>query len=157
MNAAGDFVGVTWSGGGPGDPDGVYARRVRADGTPQGPAFQVNSYTTGSQRWSSGRDQPDRRVHHGAGRPNTRARGEIQGQRFDADGVKIDEFVVNVYTTGDQTQPWAAMDESGNFVVVWQSTDASYSSNVIARRFDASGARLGTSSWSIAPPPGGRR
>ena len=31
------------------------------------------------------------------------------------------EFQVNSYTTGHQTTPAAAMDGSGNFVVVWQS------------------------------------
>jgi hypothetical protein len=48
MDDDGDFV-VTWSGNGPTDDSGVYAKRFNAAGAAQGPEFRVNTFTTGSQ------------------------------------------------------------------------------------------------------------
>jgi len=70
----------------------------------------------------------------------------IGGRRFDRNGLaQGDEFEV---TSGDAVQyfPHAAVDDSGNFVVVWQrfSTDPA-SSAVMAQRYDRTGAPAGTS------------
>ena len=56
-----------------------------------------------------------------------------------------EEFQVNVHTTGDQETPAVAVDGSGNFVVVWRTFGQDGNqSGVFARRYDASGAALGT-------------
>lgn len=46
----------------------------------------------------------------------------VYAQRHAADGTPIgDPFPVNSYTAGDQHAPAIAMDDSGNFLIVWQS------------------------------------
>ena len=55
------------------------------------------------------------------------------------------EFQVNTYTTGDQTTPSVAIDETGDFVVVWESAGQDGAcSGVFGARFDRHGTRLGT-------------
>src|SRR5204862_333266 len=55
------------------------------------------------------------------------------------------EFMVNTYTTGLQWYPAVASDASGNFVVVWESLGQDGGlDGVFRRRFDASGAALGS-------------
>jgi hypothetical protein len=126
----GAFV-VAWQSGGYGfEPDGdgagVFARRFDAAGVPAGPDFQVNTYTTGSQRdphvaaasgggfvvvWQSG-------GYYGGAQDGSDA--GIFGQRFDASGAPVGpEFQANTYTTGTQGYPDVAVDAAGNFVVVW--------------------------------------
>jgi hypothetical protein len=46
----------------------------------------------------------------------------IQGQRYEAGGTAAGtQFLVNSYTTGDQSVPAVAVDGNGDFVVAWQS------------------------------------
>lgn len=49
----------------------------------------------------------------------------IYAQRFSADGTPLDlPFLVNsTYTVDDQSAPAVAIDDHGNFVIVWQSLD----------------------------------
>ena len=55
-----------------------------------------------------------------------------------------DEFHVNQYTTGTQNNSAVAMDNTGNFVVVWQSNGQDGSSDgIYARRYNAGGTALG--------------
>ncbi|MGE5608156.1 MAG: hypothetical protein ACM359_02785, partial [Bacillota bacterium] len=49
MDAAENLV-IAWSGVGPDDPDGIYARRFDATGTALGDGFRVNTYTEGKQQ-----------------------------------------------------------------------------------------------------------
>lgn len=55
------------------------------------------------------------------------------------------EFQVNTHTPNDQITPAVAMDERGNFVVVWRSylQDGS-SGGIFGQRFDASANRVGS-------------
>ena len=55
------------------------------------------------------------------------------------------EFQVNTYTTGVQAAPSVAVDTSGNFVVVWQSSGPDGSSDgVFGQRFNNTGTPQGT-------------
>jgi hypothetical protein len=144
MDAGGDFV-VAWQSRGQDDPsdtsplgDGVFAQRYDAAGSAQGPEFQVNSFTTGSQfgphiamdadgdfvvAWQSlGQDGSDWGVF---------------GQRHNATGVpQGPEFQVNTTTTNGQLSPAVAMDADGDFVVAWQSLGQDGSNwGVFARHF----------------------
>lgn len=71
---------------------------------------------------------------------------DIHGQRFDFWGREVgDEFVINSLVTGDQIEPDVAIDDAGNFVVVWSGageTDDT-GSGVFGQRFDADGNKLG--------------
>ncbi len=50
---------------------------------------------------------------------------DIKAQRFDFWGREIgDEILINSITTGDQVEPDVAIDDDGNFVVVWSGTAA---------------------------------
>lgn len=55
------------------------------------------------------------------------------------------EFQVNTFTEDDQSNPSAAMDVSGNFVVVWDSYphQDGDSGGIYAQRFDSAGRRQG--------------
>ena len=78
--------------------------------------------------------------------PNTDGNGYgILAQRYDAVGSPVgSQFVVNTFTTGDQTLPRVAMNDTGAFVVIWHSAGQDGSSRgVYGQRFDASGASAG--------------
>ena len=70
----------------------------------------------------------------------------VYAQRYNASGVpQGGEFRVNTYTTNGQTSPSVAMDDHGNFVVVWESAfqDGSVL-GVYGQRFGATGVPLGS-------------
>jgi hypothetical protein len=149
VNAAGDFV-VAWQGVGSDGTDtsswSVHAQRFDATGAPQGGQFQVNTYTTGYQRYPEvGIDDQGAFVvvWESAGSNGTdTSEFSVQGQFYDAGGNPVGgEFQVNSYTSNKQTAPSvSAIDAEGNFVVVWDSwgsfgTDTWYQS-VQGQRFN---------------------
>jgi hypothetical protein len=150
----GGYVVVWTSEGGPGtDTNFTSVQAQRFDGSgPVGGQFQVNSYTTGLQRYpavtpldgggfvvawqsdsSSGSDRSDL---------------SVQAQRFNASGNPVGgQFQVNTFTTGAQAVPAVGQDGGNGFVVVWTSeggagTDQSTTS-AQGRRFNAAGEPSG--------------
>ncbi len=126
MNSAGNFV-VVWASS-DGSFYGVSGRRYDAAGAPQGPEFQVNTYTTGIQNrpavavaasgdfvvvWETyGQDGSD---------------DGIFGRAYNAAGApQGGEFLVNEVTGGAQRQPRVAMDPKGSFEVVWRADTTGY-------------------------------
>jgi hypothetical protein len=72
-------------------------------------------------------------------------RGSIFARRWTSAGAALaSEFQVNIVTVGNQSLPRVAADDSGDFVVTWESEnqDGSYT-GVFARRFGASGTAVG--------------
>ncbi len=71
----------------------------------------------------------------------------VYAQLFDANGVaQGGEFLVNTTTVNDQNAPSVAMDDSGNFVIAWESTgqdDPDGKKGVYAQLFDANGVAQG--------------
>ena len=69
----------------------------------------------------------------------------VYGQRYDAVGMaQGSEFLVNTNTAADQYGPSVAMNDSGGFVVAWDSSGQDGSGQgVYVQRFDAAGAKLG--------------
>jgi hypothetical protein len=122
-DVAGNFV-VVWYADGPGDPNlGVFGRRYASDGTPLGPEFLVNTYTTGYQ-WGArvGADASGNFVVVWHSYPQDGPTSGVFGQRYAASGAPSGpEFRVNTYTTGHQAYPAVAVDGAGNFVVAWTS------------------------------------
>jgi hypothetical protein len=151
---AGNFI-VVWNSAGSSGSDtsgfSIQGQRFDASGSPIGGEFQVNSYTTGYQKYpavarnSSGNfvvvwESPGSAGSDSSGR-------SVHGQPYDASGAPIGgEFQVNTYTTNSQINPSVASDSAGNFVVVWQSNGSVDSSNVSVQgqRYDASGSPIGT-------------
>jgi hypothetical protein len=146
MAPDGGFV-VVWSDAGQDGSDDVIARRFDSAGSPAGPEFLVNSYTSFSQEF------PDVAAD-GAGNFvvvwtsfNQDGFGDgIFGQRLDRFGNAVgSEFAVNTHTTHDQTFPSVAVAPAGDFVVVWQS----YWQNgdfrgIFGQSFQADGLRMGS-------------
>ena len=69
---------------------------------------------------------------------------DVVARRFDAAGVaQGPDFVVNTYTFRWQYDPSVGIDDSGNFVVVWNNTFGSGIQGTFGQRYDASGQRRG--------------
>jgi len=137
MNAAGNFV-VAWQGPGSSQED-IFARRFDPNGQPLGDEFLVNSFTTNRQRcpkvainvagnfvivWESERltEQTINWV--------------TSCQLFDANSLPIgEEFQANLLT--DCRYPDVAMDDNGNFAIIWMQEKSSNS--IIARMYNADG------------------
>lgn len=148
IDSAGNFVIAWQSFGQPGGSStDVYARRYNADGVAQGDEFRVNTYTTGIQSTPAvAMDSAGNVViaWQGAGTGDTTG---IHAQRFDAAGQLVGlEFKVNSYTTNAQTEAVAAMDDDGDFVVVWKSSGqvGGNQFDLYAQRFDSAGTAQGS-------------
>jgi hypothetical protein len=115
-DAAGNFV-VLWHSYGQGGSDiGVFGQRYDALGRPAGAEFAVAR--EGASPDVAVETQGDFVVTwtgtYGYG-------AEVFGQRYDEGGEpEGGEFVANTLTYFWQFQPSVAVDDSGNFVVVWQ-------------------------------------
>ena len=128
---------------------GVYMRMYDRNNNPLTGEMLVNTYTIGNQTspsiamdasgdfvvvWASQGQDPD-------------GSWGIYGQRFNSVGQKVGgEFRVNSNYTNDQVAPAVAMDDFGNFVVVWATDGQSYSyfNDIHAQRFDADGQMVGS-------------
>jgi hypothetical protein len=143
--ADGDFV-VVWSSlgslGTDSDLSSVQAQRYAADGSPQGPQFQVNTETLLSQFAPAVAVWPEGDfvvTWQGAGSGDDSG---IYAQRYAADGsAQGVEFPVNTYTTFDQYSSSVTASSNGDFIVAWESfgspgTDSG-SLSIQARRFGA--------------------
>ena len=138
-NAAGKFVVVWESYGSDGTDDSrrsVHGQRFAADGSPQGPEFQVNSHTTDNQIYSDVTLLTDGDFvvvwEHEDWTDSSNS--GVRAQRYTSDGSPLgNEFQVNTYTTGIQRSASVAALPAGRFVVAWTSepspgTDTSYGS-----------------------------
>ncbi len=130
MDPNGDFV-VVWAGDGPNLAPGIWARLYSSFGTPLTDPFQVNSYLEGTETnpsvamdgkgnfevtWTC--DDTGRSVGG-----STTTADNIYMRRFNNQGVALDagDILVNTTVAGAQDESNVAMDQNGNFVVVWQS------------------------------------
>jgi len=152
-DSAGNFVVVWQSYGSPGTATSgwsVQAQRYSAGGSAVGGQFQVDTETSGYQRFPSVASDPagdffvvwQSQITAGA------ATNSVQGQRYDASGTTVGEqFQVNTYTTNGQYYPSVASDSHGNFVVVWSSNGSPGSdtsgTSVQGQRYKANGAAVG--------------
>jgi len=146
VGASGFVVAWASSGGYGGAPADVFAQRFAGDGSPVGPEFRVNTYTTGSQSVPAVAGSPTGDFvvvwgGEGAGDPG----GGVFGQRFSASGAPLGpEFRINTYTTDLQFAPSVGADASGYFVVAWSSGGyGGAPADVLAQRFVSDGTPLG--------------
>ncbi|MFO1002602.1 MAG: Ig-like domain-containing protein [Planctomycetaceae bacterium] len=65
----------------------------------------------------------------------------VYGQRYDRDGVAVgSEFQINTTTSNNQTNAVVAVDATGAFIVVWESSSQDGSgSGIYTRRYDSDG------------------
>lgn len=115
-------------------------------GSGVGAEFQVNTFTTNSQRVSSAAADSDGNfvVVWQSGGQDGSVEG-VFGQRYDAAGNPLgSEFQVNSSTMDAQSLPSVASDSAGNFVVVWQDDALDGSDKgVFGQRYDTSGTPVG--------------
>src|SRR5688572_24651372 len=141
MDADGDFV-VAWeSTGQDGSSGGIFAKRFNAAGVPEAGEFQVNTFTTNGQEDPSVAIDPSGNfvvTWMSFGQQSGGTRG-IYAKRFNAAGVALSgDLHVNTITTDNHRTPAIAMDDDGDFVIVWRS-DAS---GVNAQRYNSIGAKV---------------
>ena len=117
--------------------------------SPLGNDFQVNSYTTSDQRLPAlaVEEDGDFVVVWQSQDQDGDAYG-LFGQRYDSAGSPSGgEFSINGSIAGDQSRASLALFESGEFVVVWDSTsspaDDVDNRSILARRFASDGSPLG--------------
>ena len=135
-----DFL-VVWN-----ELNDIFARLYDASGSPLGASLQVNTYTTGQQRFGRATSLSDGSfvvVWDSQGSVGTDGDGlSIQGRRLAADGSFLGgQFQANADTTGGQSEPSVAALPSDEFLVVWQGPGVSL--DIFGRRFDSGGSPLG--------------
>ncbi len=166
-DGAGNIIVVWESEEEDGDETGIYARRFDSAGNPLGAAFQVNTFTSGSQSdpvvavdaagnfaiaWV---DEGRSFIIDGGAGTITEERG-IYVRRYNSSGVPlgVEELADRddtVFLIGSPDIPQIprrlaiAMNDSGEFVLTWDRflTGTGAEVGVFARRFSSSGAGLG--------------
>lgn len=139
--AGGGFIAVWSSGASAGTDlfdDSIQGRLYGADGQPEGPPFQVNSYTTGDQRYPSVATTPNGDFivvwgHQGVN-INDPTRG-IHAQRFDSVGTPQGNLIqlVGPHPAG----PEVAATADG-FLTIWHDDE------IFGQRVDAAGMPVGS-------------
>ena len=155
--ADGDFLAVWHSfGSAHSDTSGhsIQAQRFASNGTPIGPEFQINTYTTSDQVYPAVAASPSGDfvvVWSSNGSSGTDTYWtSVQGQRFDAAGDSIgDQFQVNTHTPHSQNLPAVGVASDGSFLVAWDSGTPGFEAGpdgshvgVMARRFAPDGTPL---------------
>ncbi|MCP3964611.1 MAG: hypothetical protein GY719_42825 [bacterium] len=152
----GDFVVVWQSSGSAGtdsSTDSIQAQLYASDGSTTGVEFQVNIWTTDAQRRPAVALDTDGDfvvVWESLGSAGSDSSSfSIQGQRYASDGSAAgDEIQVNTTTTDAQRLPAVAMDDDGDFVVVWDSQSSSGSDSssysVQGQRYASDGSAVAT-------------
>ena len=143
-DALGNFVVVWQSSSQDGSLTGIYGQRYAAAGTPLGPEFRVNTFTTSNQfspRVAS--DASGNSVAVWTSQLQDGSSFGIYAQRYGSAGAPAGpEFRVNTYTTGSQFIPEVSAAGTGSFVVAWMSPDGG-DYGIFAQRYSAAGAPLG--------------
>jgi len=146
LDSGGNFMVVWHSNAEDGSNLGIFGQRYAATGTPAGPEFQVNTYTTNAQAYPAVATDASGNVvvvWHSSLQDGSLT--GIFGQRYAAAGAPLGgEFRVNTYTTGYQSLPDVVTDAGGNFVVAWASYGQDGSTyGIFGQRFAATGGTLG--------------
>jgi hypothetical protein len=133
-----------------GSDNGVFARRMKSTGLPEGGEIAVNQTTAGAQDQAAIASLSDGRffvvwrsvVSRDGGGSDT----DIFLRRFSAAGVALaDEQLVNTFIAGNQAEPAISVLGTDQIIVAWQSAGQDGSgTGVYAQRFGADGAKVGS-------------
>jgi hypothetical protein len=144
-DGTGNYVIVWQSSGQDGSGLGVYAQLYNTAGVVQGAEFRVNTTTLNDQSLPAvAMDNAGDFVVTWSGNGT----GDVAGvfaQRYNPAGVKQGgQFRVNTTTLNDQSLPAVAMDQTGDFIVAWQSYGQDGSGlGAYAQRYNATGVKQG--------------
>ena len=140
MSSDGRFV-IAWEAPGidSGNTYGVFAQRYSVNGAPQGGEFPVNTEVSGDQSGVSVSMDANANfviTWESAGQDHGNTRG-IFGQRYDPNGSPIGgEFPINTTTSSNQVNASVAMDDQGDYVVVWSGNGIGDSDGVFGTVYD---------------------
>jgi len=113
----------------------VFGSRFSASGVPLATEFQVNTYTSSYQGTASVDVAPSGDFVVVWLSANQIGTASVFGQRFQSDGVAIGtEFHVNIATENSSSDPHVAVEDGGDFTVVWRQSGL-----LAARRFSSTG------------------
>ena len=139
---AGNFV-VAWQGE-DADKEGIFARMFDNAGVATTGEIAVNNITSGKQKHPDvGMDSSGDFVVAWEGED---AEDEgIFARRFDSSGAaQGTEFQVNTETDDSQKRPTVAMDDSGDFVIAWESEEQDGDkAGVFGQEYTSAGAKVG--------------
>ncbi len=110
-----------------------------------GPETKVNTNTPGSQSQPSiATDAAGNYIVTWQSDSQDGSGYGIYAQRFNAAGIALgSEFLVNSFTTGNQTNSVVAVDASGNFVIAWSGAGQQDDSGIYAKKYNSTGTALG--------------
>jgi len=126
----------------------IIGRLFDPNGTPRTDAFEVSTIRFGSvTRPSIAMDNAGRFVVTWDGDPNLAGLDDIHARLYDPNGTPLGEqFLVNTTTTCAQQYPQAAMNDDGEFVIVWDcriDPNADNQRDIFGQRFSSSGEFIG--------------
>jgi hypothetical protein len=146
MDADGDFA-VAWTGPGDGGTPSAFVRRFTADGTAQGDEMSVATAAELAPDVGLGMSAAGAFVVTWGAYANNQGvfSGDVSARLYTPAGAPAGSaFVVNQTLTGAQTDPSAAMDAQGNFVIAWANyAETGGELDLYASHFNATGARDG--------------
>ncbi len=125
----------------------IMTRLYNADGTAKTEPFEVSTIRFSSiTRPSIAMDKAGHFVVAWDGDPNFASLDDIHARIFEPNGTAIGEqFTVNTTIEGPQQNPQAAINDRGQFIIVWDSKiDPNVNErDIFAQRYDGSGRPLG--------------
>jgi hypothetical protein len=136
----GSFI-TAWTEASDGSETSIAARRFGDDGVPLAGNFTVNSGTAGYQVLPAISADDDGSfvvtfASYGGDDGNDDGTAGVFARRFDADGAAIgDDFQVNTYTTGNQTDPDVGVQPA--VASSWCGRTAAERSSIVGRIYDA--------------------
>ena len=138
MDDNGNFVAI-WD-----DVAGFHAHLYDSNGVPQGTQFTIDSDISAGNGAVAMTGDGDFVVvwrTTGGGDGDGRA---VLARRYDATGTALENaFLVNTTTANDQTSPSVAVDDAGNYVVVWEGEGVGDTSGVFGQKFDSGSVAIG--------------
>jgi hypothetical protein len=130
-----------------GDKEGIFAQYFDKNDNKIGIEFQVNTTIKDNQNKPAvDMNSSGKCIIVWASTKQDSTLQDIYGQLFDENGNRIgSEFIINSTTLKSQNCPDVAMDNAGNFVVVWHSWDQDGGDRgVYAQRFKSDGSQIGS-------------
>ncbi len=125
----------------------IIARLYNADGTAKTEPFEVSTIRFSSvTRPSIAMDKAGHFVVAWDGDPKLASLDDIHARIFEPNGTAIGEqFTVNTTIEGPQQNPQAAINDRGQFIIVWDSKiDPNVNErDIFAQRYDSSGRPIG--------------
>jgi hypothetical protein len=149
MDEAGNFVIVWNSYLQDGGSNGIFAQRFDQNYSPLGEEIQINTTSTGNQKEPSVAMNTTGNcivVWQGPGTVEE-DKEDIFARRFDPNGQPVgSEFRVNTNTNDKQLCPKVAMNNTGGFVIIWESVNIPEEGKkaICAQLYDSNSLRIGT-------------